>query len=77
MQSLPYVSSILPVETNIVIFTLDDRMSTEEFLQALRTQGVRAGTMGHQMIRFVFHLDVSDGQMNLLVETLRKLPLTA
>jgi len=77
LQSLPYVSSILPVETNIVIFTLDDRMSTEKFLQALRTQGVRAGTMGHQTIRFVFHLDVSDDQMNLLVETLRKLPLTA
>jgi threonine aldolase len=71
LRSLPYVASVLPVETNIVIFTLNDSVSAELFLQTLRTHGVQAGAMGRQTIRFVFHLDVSDDQMNVLLQTLR------
>ncbi len=77
LRSLPFVSGILPVETNIVIFTLNDDLNTQRFLDALRAHGVRAGTMGHQTIRFVLHLDVSDTQMTALLETLRALRLTA
>ncbi len=73
LRALPYVSGVLPVETNIVIFTLSDGLSAEQFVQKLRTHGVRAGTMGHQTIRFVFHLDVSDDQMTALLQALRSL----
>jgi threonine aldolase len=76
LRSLAYVSSVLPVETNIVIFTLNDGLSTEQFLEALRAHGVRAGAMGHQTIRFVFHLDVTDDQMTVLLKTLRSLRVT-
>jgi len=71
LRSLPYVAGVLSAETNIVIFTLEERLSTERFLTQLRRQQVRAGSMGPQTVRFVFHLDVSDSQMNLLLETLR------
>jgi threonine aldolase len=71
LQSLPYVTNVLPVETNIVIFTLDERVDTESFLRQLQDQQVRAGSMGQQTIRFVFHLDVSDAQMEILLAALR------
>jgi len=54
LRSLPYVSSVLPVETNIVIFELHEPLSAELFLQQLQHQQVRALSMGRQTIRFVF-----------------------
>lgn len=71
LRSLAYVSTVLPVETNIVIFTLHEHLSTEVFLQKLQQQQVRALSMGRQTIRFVFHLNVSDAQLDALLEALR------
>ena len=71
------MASVLPVETNIVIFTLQDSLSPEKFLQTLRNHGVQAGGMGRQTIRFVFHLDVTDDQMAVLLQTLRSLRVGA
>lgn len=73
LKALPYVESVLPVETNIVIFNLHDSISSEAFLQKLRERGVLALPMGRQTIRFVFHLDVGDLQADMLRSALRKL----
>ncbi|MFC4312471.1 threonine aldolase family protein [Steroidobacter flavus] len=73
LQGLSYVSSVLPVETNIVIFTIDARSSTDEFLRSLQSHGIKAGSMGGSTIRFVMHLDIGDDQVGALVEKLRTL----
>ena len=77
LRSLPYVATVLPVETNIVIFTLHERLSADSFLQQLRDHRVRALSLGPQLIRFVFHLDVSDAQLSELLEALRGIRLPA
>ena len=77
LRSLAYVSTVLPVETNIVTFTLHEHLSTEVFLQKLQQQQVRALSMGRQTIRFVFHLNVSDAQLDALLEALRGISLPA
>jgi threonine aldolase len=77
LRSLPYVSTVLPVETNIVIFTLEDQIATEVFLQQLQHQRVRASSIGRQTVRFVFHLDVSDTQLEALLHALRSVRLPA
>jgi threonine aldolase len=71
LRKLSYVEAVLPVETNIVIFRLHESLSTETFLQKLQHQQVRALSMGGQTIRFVFHLDVSDAQLEALLTVLR------
>lgn len=71
LESLPYVSGIKPVFTNIVIFDLDPKVDTQHFLQYLLKNGIKAVAFGPQTIRFVFHLDVSDDMMPVLVEVLR------
>jgi threonine aldolase len=73
LQALPYVESVLPVETNIVIFNLNDSLTSEAFLQRLRERGVLASQMGRRTIRFVFHLDVGDTHLEMLRSALRKL----
>lgn len=71
LRSLSYVRSVFPVDTNIVIFRLDETLSTERFLHQLKHQQVRALSVERQTIRFVFHLDVSDTQLDTLRQALR------
>ena len=72
LPALGYVKSVMPVETNILIFHLDDAVTTDRYLQYLSGRGVRAGTMGKQTIRFVFHLDVSADQVDRRVGVIRE-----
>jgi threonine aldolase len=49
-----------PVETNIVIFRVDERAySVDAFLQLLREAGVLAVRFGPSLVRMVTHLDVN------------------
>jgi len=75
LRALPYVAEVSPVETNIVIFTLTERIGIERFLQQLQHQRVRASSIGPRTVRFVFHLDVSDAQLEELLQALRRVQL--
>lgn len=59
LQTLPWVAKHYPVETNIVIIQLADTLPSERFMQHLNQHGFKASSMGHQLIRFVTHLDQS------------------
>lgn len=55
-----YVEEILPAETNIVIFKLNSSLSVSDFLSKIELQNVMATQFGHQAIRMVTHLDITD-----------------
>ncbi len=67
-----YVQEVLPVETNIVIFTLRER-SPAQFVETLKQRGVLAISFGKQQVRMVTHLDVNDAQIERVVEVLKSL----
>ena len=67
LQGCSFVESILPVETNIVIFSLREDISTSQFLDQLRSKNINASPFSKKEIRFVTHLDFSD---DMLDETL-------
>ncbi len=75
LQRLAFVADVLPVETNIVIFTLDRGLRSDEFLRALQSQGIKAGSMGESTIRFVMHLDLGDDQLGALIDKLQQLKI--
>ena len=60
MAGLPYVASVLPVMTNIVIAELAGGLRATDVLQHLAERGVRALPFGPSTLRFVTHLDVND-----------------
>ncbi|MGB3589422.1 MAG: GntG family PLP-dependent aldolase [Tunicatimonas sp.] len=72
LQTCSYVASVLPVETNIVIATLQD-VTPPQFLAKLEEAGVQAVPFGKQDVRFVTHLDFSDEQLGKVIEVLKKL----
>ena len=70
LREQSWVEYILPVETNIVIFKLRPELPAAQFLQKLENRGFKASSMGAQMIRFVFHLDHTDSEIERLGLTL-------
>ena len=64
-----YVQEVLPVETNIVIFTLREQ-SPAQFVETLKQRGVLAIPFGKQQVRMVTHLEVTDAQVDRVVEML-------
>ena len=54
-----WVAQVLPVQTNIVVFTLADPNLETAFVNALQDKGVLAIRLGQGKLRMVTHLDVS------------------
>ncbi len=71
-----YVENVLPVDTNIVIFNLNEKISSEQFVKALFEKGIKAVGFGKQAIRFVTHLDFTDDMLEETVKTLREIQPT-
>ncbi len=71
LQEMPYVASVRPVMSNIVIFDLAGGRTAAEFLDQLRERGVLASPFGPQTVRFVTHLDVSEEMIDRAIEVLR------
>jgi threonine aldolase len=65
------IKSILPVESNIIIFQLENENIAKEFLQRLNSKGVLAAPFGPTSIRFVTHLDIHDSHIEYLQELLK------
>jgi threonine aldolase len=70
LSKTSYVENVLPVDTNIVIFNLNDKLTPEQFVKKLSEKNIKAVGFGKQAIRFVTHLDFTD---EMLEETVRAL----
>jgi len=71
LKTLPFVESILPVYTNIVIFNLDkNRISGEAFERQLADKNIKISAFGKQTIRLVTHLDFTDDMLRRTIEAM-------
>lgn len=71
LSNCAWVSQVLPVETNIVLF---DTIEPAAIVSAkLDEKGIKALPTDSHRIRFVLHLDVHPEQVEYAVEVLRKL----
>ncbi|NHZ85608.1 MAG: aminotransferase class I/II-fold pyridoxal phosphate-dependent enzyme [Planctomycetia bacterium] len=75
LKSLPYVKSILPVDTNLMVFELEENMNANHFLKKLEENKILAIKTGHQLIRMVTHLDFNDDMLKTTVDTLNNINL--
>ncbi|MCZ6521271.1 MAG: threonine aldolase, partial [Bacteroidetes bacterium] len=75
LERLPYVSSVLPVDTNIVIFDLSSSITSLEFLGKLEQAGIKAVPFGKHTVRFVTHLEFDDHQLAQCEDIFKKLIL--
>ena len=73
IAELPYVDQVMPVETNIIIFTLAGGRRVAPILDQLKEAGIIAAAFGPDMIRMVLHLDITDTDVERTISILRKL----
>ena len=57
LENASYIYKVETVETNIVIFTLNNKYSDETFLKLLGNKNIKISNMGQGKLRIVTHLD--------------------
>jgi threonine aldolase len=75
LAPLPFVETVIPVETNIVIFTLRKKGNAAEFLAKLKEKDIHALPIDNQTVRFVTHLDFTDAMLHKTESVLKSLIL--
>ncbi|MCE2936308.1 MAG: threonine aldolase family protein [Cyclobacteriaceae bacterium] len=68
-----WVKSIMPVDTNIIIFELIPSVTPQQFLAALESHQVKALAFGPTQIRIVTHIDFTDAMLTRAQERITKL----
>ena len=67
------IKYVMPVETNIVVFELNDHKRTKEYIISLEKQGILALTFGKGMIRMVTHLDIDQSAIQKTCECIQSI----
>ncbi len=71
VSALPFVKEVMPVDTNIVIFSLNADVNADDLIDTLADSGIQVIDMGHQLIRMVTHLDFDDAMLEQVVKILK------
>jgi threonine aldolase len=65
-----YARLVLPVETNIIIFELDDSMTAPEWVAKMKQYGIIGYAISPRRVRLVLHLDISPEMVKHTIDTI-------
>jgi threonine aldolase len=75
LQQLPWVQSIEPVETNILIFAVKPEYDEVAVMEKLRQKSIYISSLGKGKLRIVTHLDYKEVMHNYVLEALERMVL--
>lgn len=73
LDSCSYIRKVEPIDTNIVIFNLEDDVDEAAFLKAMSDKNILMITMGQGKLRLVTHLDFTDDMLEVVLKELKEL----
>jgi threonine aldolase len=74
LQELSFVKKVEPIETNIIIFEIDETHSSSDgFTEKLLRSDIHIISMGQGKLRMVTHMDYTDTMHSYLLERLRNM----
>ncbi len=74
LQDLDFIKKVEPIETNIIIFELDEtKMTSEIFLKQLEERQISIIGMGQGKLRIVTHLDYTDDMHQHFLTALKQI----
>ncbi len=73
LKKCAFVESILPVDTNIVIFNLNNSITGELFEKKLLENNIKIAAFGKQTIRMVTHMDFTEEMLDKVCSVLLNL----
>src|SRR5260221_11654991 len=68
-----FVTMVLPVETNIIIFELKDGMTAPELVSKLKESNILGYAISPNRVRLVVHLDITKEMVNKTIEVFNQL----
>jgi threonine aldolase len=71
LESLSYVTKVEPIETNIVIFYVDESIGDTNFINKMKEKNILLTPMGEGKIRIVTHLDYTNEMHEILLKELK------
>ncbi len=75
LTTLPFIKQVEPIETNIVIFTLNTDVDETAFFEALKEKGIYLISMGQGKLRMVTHLDYTNSQHEYFLNTIKNITI--
>ena len=73
LSKISVIKKVEPIETNIIIFELDDTIKENDFLTRLEEKNILIIGMGSNKLRMVTHLDYTSDMHSRLLDTLLSL----
>lgn len=73
LEMCQYVQEVEPIETNIIIFYLNENIRKEAFENKLKSEKIVLHSMGEGKMRMVTHLDITEDMLQKVVRVLRGL----
>lgn len=71
LERCSYITKIEPVETNILIFYVDNKIGADNFINKMAAKNILLTPMGEGKIRIVTHLDYTDEMHEVLLKELQ------
>lgn len=75
LQQLPWIASVEPVETNILIFAIQPQYNEAALIEKLKQKNIFISSLGKGKLRIVTHLDYKEVMHQYVLETFSKLIL--
>ena len=71
LEECLYVTKVEPIETNIIIFYVDDKIDPMDFINKMASKGILLISMGEGKIRIVTHLNFTNEMLTILLKELK------
>ena len=75
LSELPFIKNVSPIETNIIIFELQNKAFEPKFLNRLQEKNIRLSGMGQGKLRIVTHLDYTNKMHDYFLSVLKAIKL--
>ena len=69
----PFVKTVLPVESNIIIFELNDNITAPAMVDKLKQNNILSYAIAPNRVRFVLHLDITSVMVDKTIETIKSI----
>lgn len=71
LEGCSYVTKVEPIETNIIIFYVDNNIDPMDFINKMASKGILLISMGEGKIRIVTHLNLTNEMLTILLKELK------
>ena len=73
LKQKDFISEVLPVETNIIIFHLKHGQNAKDLVAKLKEKDILGYAIGPASVRLVVHLDITEEMVHRTIDVISKM----